>query len=358
VSCIDRYIAVALMKGWTLVLVILLAVFSLFVFVAELDHVDSRYHIVDALRFVVFTMPQRALDLSPVISLLGSLAALAALAKHNELIGIQAAGITLARLVRSVAAPATLLIMLLALVSEYIAAPLYQKAETQRSITQSANANMLKRGGLWSNNGQRFFNVHTLRLGRIPYGIDLYEFKPDGQLRISIHANHAEVGNNSRKWNLIDVRYKELIDDDMVSRHLPELDMGPFWSRDELPVLSISTAGMSLSGLYEYIRYLTDTGQRTERFELAFWRKTTIPLAAGIMVLLATPIGAEPNPQRRTAFGRRIAIGSIIGIFFYLGTQIIHATGLLLQLNMALITLSPILILLAASVFLLYRMRW
>lgn len=357
-SCIDRYIAVALLKGWTLVLVILLAIFSLFVFIAELDHVDSRYHVVDALRFVAFSAPQRALDLSPVIALLGSLGALAALAKHNELIGIQTAGITLTRLVRSVAVPAALLIILLAVVSEYIAAPLYQRAETQRSITRSASANMLKGGGLWSSNGLRFFNVHKLRLGRIPYGIDLYEFKPDGQLRISIHANHAEVGNNSRKWNLIDVRYKELIDDDMVSRHLPELDMGPFWSRDELPVLTMSTAGMSLSGLYEYIRHLTDTGQRTERFEMAFWRKATIPLAAGIMVLLATPIGAEPNPRRRTAFGRRIAIGSTIGIFFYLGTQIIHATGLLLKLNTALITLSPILVLLAASVFLLYRMRW
>lgn len=357
-SCIDRYIAVALLKGWALVLVILLAVFSLFVFVTELDHVDSQYHITDAMRFVVFTMPQRTLDLSPVITLLGSLGALAALAKHNELIGIQASGITLTRLVRSVAVPAALLTILLVLVSEYIAAPLYQKAETQRSIIQSANANLLKGSGLWSNNGLRYFNVHTLRLGRIPYGIDLYEFKPDGQLRISIHANHAEVGNNSRKWSLIDVTYKELIDGNMVSQHLPELDMGPFWSRDELPVLTMSTAGMSLSGLFEYIRHLADTGQRTERFELAFWRKITIPLAAGIMVLLATPIGAEPNPRRRTAFGRRIAIGSIIGIIFYLGTRIIHSTGLLLELNIALITLSPILILLAASVFLLYRMRW
>lgn len=355
-NCLDRYIFRSLLKGWLLVLVILTAVFSLFALVEELDHINGRYRVADAASFIAFTTPQRALDLAPVIALLGTLIALAGMAKHSELIAMRAAGVPLIRIVYSVAIPIGLLIITLVLVAEYVAAPLYQRAEVQRSIIRSGNVNLLDGNGLWSNNEMRYFNVKSLRLGRIPEGIDLYEFYPDGQLKISIHADYAKVKEN-REWTLINVRYKELVDGYLVTRSLEKLDMGPFWSSQELPALSLSSAGMSLTGLYRYGKYLSAIGQRSERFELAFWQKATIPLAAGTMVLLATPIGAGLGSQRSTAFGRRIAIGAIVGIAFYLGTQIIHTTGLLLELDTRLIALTPILVSLSASGFLLSRMR-
>lgn len=355
-TCLDRYIFRSLLKGWFLVLVILMAVFSLFALVEELDRITGRYQVADAVTFIALTMPQRTLDLAPVIALLGSLIALAGMAKHSELIAIRAAGVPLTRIVYSVAIPTGLLIITLVLVAEYVSAPLYQRAEAQRIVVRSGNANLLGGKGLWSNNGLRYFNVKSLRLGHIPEGIDLYEFYPDGQLKVSIHADYAQVKQN-REWALINVRYKELIDGHLVTRDLAKFDMGPFWSSQELPVLSLSAAGMSLTGLYEYSKYLRATGQRSERFELAFWQKATIPLAAGAMVLLATPIGAGLGSQRSTAFGRRIAIGAIVGIVFYLGTQIVHTTGLLLELDTKLIALTPIVISLFASGFLLARMR-
>ena len=357
-TCIDRYLAVTLLKGWALALAILLAVFSLFVLVAELDHVDSQYRVMDAMRFTFLTMPKRALDLSPAISLLGTLGALATLSKHNELVAIRSTGMTLARLARSVAIPAAGLAILLACLSEYIAAPLYHAAEMQRSITRSDSVNLLSRGGLWSTDGMRFLNVQTLHPGHVPQDIELYEFTPDGRLNSFIHADHAEVNPGSRKWHLVNVRQKILLDGEMVTRHLPRLDMGPFWSSSELPVLPFSPDGMSLRGTREYLQHLQETGQRSAHIERLFWQKATVPLAAGIMVLLATPLGADSDPRNRTATGRRIATGGVIGILFYFGTQVIHAAGSLLELDPALTALTPILILLAASAFLYYRMNW
>jgi len=357
-SCLDRYIAASLMKGWSLVLVIMLALFSLFVFVVELDHVDNRYRVLNALRYVLLTMPQRGLDLSPAIFLLGTLAALAALAKHNELIGMLSTGVTRVRLVRCVAVPAILLVTLLALFSEFVSAPLYQLAETQRSSIRNNNADSLDGKGLWSKDGLRTINVRKLRLGRIPTGIDLYEFKPDGSLKTAIHASHADLAPGSRQWTLVDVQYKAWTDGRESSRHLEKLDLGPFWLSRELPALSISTAGMSLAGLHEYIGYLSDTGQPAGAYQLAFWQKASMPLTAGMMVMLAVPIGADARPQRGAAFGRRMVTGAMIGILFYLGTQLIQAGGMLLGLDAALIALTPVLILLITSAFLFSRMRW
>ncbi len=353
---IDRYVAAALARGWALVLAVLLAIFSLLAFVEELEHVDERYQVADALRFIALTMPQRAFDLAPVVTLLGTLIALAGLGRNSELIAIRAAGVSIGRFLRSVLMPTGLLVVALLLFAEYVAAPVYQEAEAERSVIRSGTGKLLAGKGLWSNNGLRFFNVRTLRLGRIPSGIYLYEFRPDGRLVTAIHADHADV-HKGRRWTLVDVQYKEFRDGQLHSRHIDSLDMGPFWSRDELPALSLSTAGMSLSGLYQYARYLENTGQRADRIELAFWQKATVPLAVAVMVMLATPLGASLGSGRGGSFGQRIAIGAVVGILFYLGTQITYTAGLLLQLNSALIALLPILIILAASLLLLRRMR-
>lgn len=357
-KCLDRYIAGSLLKGWSLVLLVMLAVFSLFVFVVELDHVDDRYRVLDALHYVVLTLPQRGLDLSPVVFLLGTLVALAALAKHNELTGMLAAGVTRVRLARSIAAPAVLLVALLAMCSEFVSAPLYRLAETQRVSIRSGSADTLDGRGLWSKNGRRIINVREIRLGRIPTGIDLYEFRPDGALESAIHADHADTSADTRQWTLVDVRYKTWNEGQESIRHLDRLDLGPFWLARELPVLSMSTAGMSLAELHEYIAYLSDTGQDSGSYELAFWQKAGTPLTAGLMIMLAVPVGADIRPARRITFGRRIAAGVLIGLLFYLGTQIIQAGGLLLGIDAALIALTPPLMVLLTCVLLFSRMRW
>jgi lipopolysaccharide export system permease protein len=356
-SRLDRYVAAALMKGWVLVLLVVVSVFSLFALVVELDHVDNSYQVTDALMFVLLTVPRRALDLAPVIALLGSLIALASMARNNELMAMQAAGVTPARFTRSVAMAAALLVLSLGLSSEYVSAPLYLRAETQRMLARNGSGNLLAGRGLWSNDRRRFFNVRGLRDGYIPEGIDLYQFEPDGRLRLSIHASHAEV-KGSREWTLIDVWRKQLLDGRLVTRHQERLEMGDFWSRDELPLLSFSTAAMSVTGLYRYAAHLQATGQRAGRFQLAFWQRITRPLAAGIMALLAIPACFGADPRRNQAFARRVTAGAVAGILFYLGTRIIYTSGMLLGFPPLLVALVPLVLLVSAGGVLFSRMRW
>ena len=132
-NCLDRYIAHKLLAGWLLVWLTMSAIFGLLSTIEELDRVTERYTVMDALQFVLYTLPQRSLELAPVIILLGSILALAALNKHSEIIAIRAAGVSLQRFIRAVAIPSILLVTLLYLGSEYVAAPLYQQAEIQKN---------------------------------------------------------------------------------------------------------------------------------------------------------------------------------------------------------------------------------
>ena len=107
---LDRYIGAALLKGWLLVWLVMSAIFSLLGFVDELERTSDLYRISDAVEFILYTLPQRSMDLMPVITLLGTLVALASLNKNSEIIAMRAAGMSLRRLLRSVALPALLLV--------------------------------------------------------------------------------------------------------------------------------------------------------------------------------------------------------------------------------------------------------
>jgi len=355
-GCLDRYIAWKLVKGWLLIWVVVSAIFGLLAFIEELDRVNEHYRTLDALHFVLYTLPQRSMDLAPVIILLGSLLALAGLNRNSEIIAIRAAGVSLLRFFRSVAIPALALVITLYAVSEFIAAPLYQQAEIRKILIRTNKANLLRGKGLWSNNGYSFFNVRTLKHSNAPRSIYLYEFDKTGRLLNFVYASRARL-NKSRRWDLLDVRQKSLVNNQLKSQHLDHLEMGPFWSREELPALPLSTSGMTPSGLYEYSGYLKSTQQVSERIEQLFWQRVSLPLTAGAMVLLATPIGAGLGSTRSNAFGKSLAIGAGVGILFYLASQLIQTGGAIAGLPPQLVAFLPVMLVCVASGLLIYRMR-
>jgi len=353
---LDRYIAWKLLKGWVLVWLVMTSIFTLLGFVEELERTTERYQIADAVRFILYTLPQRSMDLAPVIALLGSLLALAGLNKSSELIAMRTAGVSVSRFLRSVAIPTLVLVAALYAVSEFIAAPLFQQAETEKTLIRSGKANLLKGKGLWSNSGYRFFNVRTLKHSQVPTSIYLYEFTPAGHLQHFVFARHAQL-TDSRRWDLLDVRQKTLDGDQLKSRHLPNLEMGPFWSREELPVLPLSTAGMTPTGLYEYSDYLKSTDQLSDRIEQVFWQKIALPLTTGAMVFLAVPIGASVGTTRSSAFGRDLAIGAGVGILFYLLSQLIQTGASMAEIPPALAVFLPVMLVLSVAGGLINRMR-
>ena len=353
---IDRYIAWQLLKDWVLVWMVISAIFSLLAIVDELDHIKYKYQTAGVVKYILYTLPQRSMDLVPVIILLGTILALARLNKNSEIIAMRAAGMPLTRFFRAVAIPALMLVVLLYSVSEYVAAPLYQKAAAERSIARTGRANLLRGKGLWSVDGYRFFNVRALRHGKIPSDIYLFQFDADGKLLNFVYAASAKPSDN-RKWQLLRATQKSLSHGELKTTFRKQLATGPFWSPEELPVLPLPITSMSPTGLYDYVQYLRSTEQSWQRAEQLFWQKIALPLTAGAMVLLATPIGASLRSQRSAAFGLKLAIGAGVGIGFFLLSQIIHTSSSLIGLPPAVVAFTPAALILAATGWLFSRMR-
>lgn len=354
-----RYFSGELLRGWLLVAAILISLFALLSLIEESDNLSERYQFAHALAYVALTTPQRVLNLSPVIAALGTLIAFARMARGSEIVILRAAGFSRAGLLRLCAPAAVLLLCALAISEQYYVADMHQAGETRRQVLRSGNVDLLAGRGLWSNSGKRFFNVRNLRVGQIPEGISYYEFDDSGDLKVAIDAVRAQPMKD-RNWKLIDVRYKEWRDGRVSTKTLTELELGPFWSAEELPVIGHSLDSMSPGALYQYATYLRTSGQPFDDVLMAFWQKIALPISAFTMVLLAAIIGTSLGSARSARFGAHLLAGAATGVGFYLLTQIINTGGRLLGLDASVIAFIPIalaLLLCAVLAFALGRPR-
>ncbi len=354
---LQRYIGWHLVKGWLLVLAILAAVFGLLTFIEDLDKTKRAYDSLAVARYTLSILPNQMVSLAPVIALLGSIVALANLDRSNELTVISAAGFPLRKLVNAILLPTIGLMVVLWVCMEYVTPAVQQSAENDRHRLRQGEGGWIPGGGVWSTDGRRYIHVGRMRNANEPRKITLFEFDETGELQRALSAAKAEVFAD-RRWLFQVVREKTLIDGELRTRHHDTLEVANLWSPDELPTLTLQGDAMNLSVLYEYSRYLEDTGQPADRYRNAFWQKLFMPFTAFAMVLLATPISAGVNAGRDRSFGVHLGIGALLGIGFYLGTQIIFALGHLLNLPSPLVAATPAVIILVCALVLIFRMRW
>ncbi len=158
-TILKRYIAHNLMLGWLVVFLLLAAVFGLIGFIEELERTTDNYSVAAVIYYTLLTLPQKVLGLSPVVALLGTIAALGRLQKSNELLIVSCSGVPLRDLLWAIARPTLLLMALLWLSLEYVAAPLHKTGEELRNTLRSHNSVVIPSGGVWSKSGNRYIHL-------------------------------------------------------------------------------------------------------------------------------------------------------------------------------------------------------
>ena len=350
---LDRYVGLSVARSYVLVLMILLTLFSVLALIEELEDLGKgRYRLGDIVAFVALTMPRRALDLSPVAALLGSVVALGGLASAGELVAMQAAGISTRRVGWSVLKPGLLFMAGTLLAGEFVAPPLDQAAYVRRVRAMSALPAMLSEQGFWARDARRFLRVRHVTAADVLGGVEVFEFDDEGRLRVFLHARRADLVD-TRRWLLTDVLEKQFAPEGVTTRRLPALAWESFLGREQVDLLVLPAPSLSLSDLYRYVGVLRTGGQDPARYELALWQKVSMPLATGAMVLLAIPFVF--GLLRVASAGQRMMAGTLAGIAFHLSNQIVARVGLLLNLSPGVIALAPVAAVLGAALWLARR---
>ncbi len=353
VKVVDRYLGRSTLMGFLLVLSVLVVLFSLIEILVQLNDVGKGdFRIADAFIHVGLTLPKRAADLIPLAALLGSILALGLLADHQELTAMQAAGMSVQRIAVSVLATSVLIMMLVFLVSEFIAPPLEQEARFRRSKAIYGKEVMMTKTGFWARYGSMLVYVGRIQADRRAHDIEVYRLDPAGRLDQFLYAPLAEIeaGND---WRLPEALSRTFRGEAVTVERLADYRLPAFLSPGQVSVLQLPAESLSLSELWSYIRTLQERGQNVKSYALAFWQKIFLPATTGAMVLLS--LSFVFGSTRMRSAGQRVFAGVVTAVAFQLSTQLIGHLGLLYDIPPLVTTLLPVAVILALALQLLRR---
>ena len=337
---LDRYIGSSFLQSFGLIICILLVLFSFFELLAQLDDIGKgSYQVSDVIVFICLTLPRRMLDLMPISTLLGGIIALGLLADHRELLAMQAGGMSARRICLSVLATGSILMLVTLMLAELVVPPMDELARTRRSLALSDTGVTVTKRGFWARRGNSYIHVGKTLYGGVATDIDIFETDVEGRLKKFTHAREANILDNNQ-WLLRGITLKTFTEQGIATRQIASLALDSFLSSDQVDILELPAGSMSAFDLHRYIRAMKESGQNADRYALALWRKLSQPLTTGAMILLALPFIF--GSSRKVTAGKRVVIGSFVGIALYFADQLAVHLGLLLSLHPVITAMAPV----------------
>ncbi|MCA9319714.1 MAG: LptF/LptG family permease [Planctomycetes bacterium] len=345
----DRYLAVAAWKNVTLVLVALVCLMSLAALVGELDDLKGRYGILQALKWVLQTMPERAFDMMVVSALVGGILGFGELAAHNELTMMRAAGRSPRRLAASVLMASLPIVLGLGLLTEFAIPKLGRKAERQRRVAQSGAGAIQTEKDLWIRTGHRMTRIGKIG-GDGDFGdVQIFDFNADGYLREVLSAERAKSLPDGN-WELYDAR-RDWAGDPPRTDFEPILVLDSGISADVVHLFTDSPDHLPLSRVAQQLSRKTDSDTPQDRLARSFWRRIGVMLLSSAMLVLALPIAL--GASSRSSVNARIGIGVVLGVIAQVTIQVLYYLGDIFNLDARLVGLAPVVLATSTALILL-----
>jgi lipopolysaccharide export system permease protein len=322
-----RYLAREVYAATALVLVAFLALFAFFDLVHEFESIGhGGYQFHHAVLYVLLTLPGHAYELFPVAVLIGTLYALTTLARHSEITVLRASGLSTGAMLLALARIGLAFAVLTFLIGEFVVPPAEKAAQQLRLKATSSVVAQEFRSGLWVKDEHAFINVQEVLPDSSLRGVRIYDFDDQYRLR-SISEAEAGQYQPPDHWRLTNIA--ETFFDGARARvaHVPQAEWHSALTPDILTVLMVVPERMSLVNLVLYVRHLEENHQKTQRYEIALWKKLFYPLASLVMMALALPFAYSHD--RSMAVSIKVFTGVMIGIAFYMLNGLFSSLGVI-----------------------------
>ncbi|MES2042054.1 MAG: LPS export ABC transporter permease LptG [Pseudomonadota bacterium] len=344
---LQRYFGVEILRSVLFVMLALLALFSFFDLVSELQSSVNKggYQLKHAVIFVLLGWPGRIYEFMPIAVLIGTIYVLAQFASNSEFTIMRASSMS-TMMAGTILLKIGMIFVLLTFLFGEVISPISSKfAEKMKLSAIGESLEQEFRTGLWTKDlvrengltgdviGSRFLNVKEILPNRHLKGVKIFEFDKNFHLSREMTATDAEyMGKNT--WRLSDVIEtsfpKTLTSEDIAavkSEKLASRDVVSEVTPDILSVLFADPDRMSATDLAAFTKHLADNKQDGERYEIAFWKKITYPFAVLVMMALALPFAYLH--VRSGGVSLKIFSGIMLGMTFYLINALFSHVGLL-----------------------------
>ncbi|HZG22333.1 MAG TPA: LPS export ABC transporter permease LptG [Herbaspirillum sp.] len=343
---IQRYFTSEITRSVLFALAAFLALFAFFEMMGQLEQVGRNgYKLQEAVFYVLMGLPGNVYELMPTAVLIGTIYTLSQLAARSEFtimrVSSMSTGMAAKVLLRIGVGFAVLTIVF----GELIAPKASEWAEKLKLQAQGASMSSQFRSGMWAKDvikdkglegnvtGSRFINIQTVQPdGRIE-GVKLYELDTDFHMARMITAKSG-IYEGNHQWVLNEVVQSDFtggrdrkITEPVKTVKTAQMKLVSEVTPEILSVLFADPDRMSAYDLLAYTKHLEANNQRTDRYEIAFWKKIVYPLSIFVMLALALPFAYLHF--RAGGVSLKIFTGIMIGVCFQLINSLFSHLGLL-----------------------------
>ncbi|HET6629847.1 MAG TPA: LPS export ABC transporter permease LptG [Woeseiaceae bacterium] len=350
---LTRYLLRTILSSTLLVLLVLLALGGLFEFIGQLDNVQGNFGIAQALLFAALRLPQLSVEMLPIAALIGSLLGLGGLATSSELVVMRTAGISVMRLIGMVAIAGFVLMIATALIGEFIGPPIDYFARHMRNEALYEQQDDVE-NDTWVKDGPIILHLERINTEFEFGGIYLYRFYDDNSLQSIARAENAGIDEDD-KWILENFRATRFVPGGVQvvesSLAIESFDIGS----ELLGITLVKPISLSARGLMSYINYLQSNGLAAERYQTELWSRIARTATVAIMPVLA--LAFVFGSLRSAGHGTRLIIGVLIGLLYFLASEMLANSGQVFNLNPAIVSWLPSLALVLITAYALSRVR-
>ncbi|CAN5142115.1 LPS export ABC transporter permease LptG [soil metagenome] len=354
---LQRYFAVEIFRSVLFALVSFLSLFAFFDLMGELKSVGhGGYRLQHAFLYVLLGLPGYTYELMPIAALIGTIYVLAQFAARSEFTIMRVSSMSTLMAGGILLRIGLVFVAITFIFGEFLSPMASEMGERLKLNAQGRAISQEFRTGLWAKDvirehgltggviGSRFLNVREIRPDGKLIGVRVYEFDLDLRLLALITAAKAEY-QKPNAWHLTQVT-ETRFSNNPVGANPPSIDLSANAleaaistqtqptremvseiTPDILSVLVADPDRMSANDLAAYTRHLAENRQRTERYEIAFWKKIIYPFAVLVMMALALPFAYLHF--RAGGVSLKIFAGIMIGVSFQLLNSLFSHLGLL-----------------------------
>ncbi|WP_050476829.1 LPS export ABC transporter permease LptG [Herbaspirillum rhizosphaerae] len=344
---LQRYITAEIVRSVAFALAAFLALFAFFELMGQLEAVGRNgYQLQTALLYVAMGLPGNVYELMPTAVLIGTIYALAQFAANSEFTIMRVSSMSTRMTAKALAKIGLGFAIFTILFGELVAPKTTEFGEKLKLQAQGSSLSQQFRSGLWAKDvikdaglegnviGTRFLNIQRMTPDGMLEGVKIYELDKDFHMSDMIVAARGDY-QGDHVWQLTDVQKTTFITDNKASAITSPITTSKnktitFVSEVTPEILSVLFADpdrMSAYDLRAYTKHLEANNQRTERYEIAFWKKVVYPLSIFVMMALALPFAYLHF--RAGGVSLKIFTGIMIGVSFQLINNLFSHLGLL-----------------------------
>ncbi|AYR25318.1 LPS export ABC transporter permease LptG [Herbaspirillum rubrisubalbicans] len=343
---IQRYFTTEITRSVFFALAAFLALFAFFEMMGQLEQVGRNgYKLQQAVFYVLMGLPGNVYELMPTAVLIGTIYTLSQLAARSEFTIMRVSSMSTGMAAKVLLRIGVGFAVITIIFGELIAPKASEWAEKLRLQAQGSSMSSQFRSGMWAKDvikdhglegnvtGSRFINIQTVQPdGRIE-GVKLYELDTDFHMARMVTAKSG-MYEGDHQWVLSDVVQSDFtgdkdrkITEPVKTMKLAQMKLVSEVTPEILSVLFADPDRMSAYDLLAYTKHLEANNQRTDRYEIAFWKKIVYPLSIFVMLALALPFAYLHF--RAGGVSLKIFTGIMIGVCFQLINSLFSHLGLL-----------------------------